>query len=448
MFRSTLIFLALALSQLAPAQKPNIILIFTDDQGYNDLSCFGSTTIKTPHIDTLAKEGTKLTSFYSPSPVCTPSRAGLLTGCYPKRVGLEKGVLFPYSKRGLHPEEVTIAEVLRSAGYATACIGKWHLGHHPPFLPTQQGFDYYYGIPYSNDMAHPDNRGKPKGNQDNIWLNQKTATQSWNTPLLENDRIIELPVDQRTITRRYTDKAIDFIANNKERPFFLYIPHSMPHIPLFVPEDCYDPNPLNAYKTVIEHIDSEVGRLVNALKAQQLTENTIIIFTSDNGPWLRFEHHGGSAKPLRDGKGTTFEGGQRVPCIIWGPNIIPANTTNDALASHIDLFPTLASLAGAEMKTRGPIDGLDLSATLTTSAPSPRDTFLYYSSQGKLEGIRHGSWKFLIKKNTPMLFNLHNDIAEKHNLAPHMPDKCQMLRTRMRKLDHTITNQKRPAANL
>ncbi len=276
--------LALCLSLFASAAKPNFIIIFTDDQGYQDLGCFGSPNIKTPNIDRMAAEGRKFTSFMVASPVCSPSRAALLTGSYPKRVGLHKHVLFPTSDYGLNPSEYTIADHFKSLGYATAAIGKWHLGHHPEALPRANGFDSYYGIPYSNDMNHPDNKGKVKPGIDESWLNQDEYVKKWNTPLIENEEIIELPVNQRTITRRYTDKAIEFITANKDTPFFLYLPHSMPHIPLFVPEDAYDPDPGNAYKAVIEHIDAETGRLVKTVEDLGLAENTYVIFTSDNGP--------------------------------------------------------------------------------------------------------------------------------------------------------------------
>ncbi len=230
---------AICTALAASAAKPNFIIIFTDDQGYQDLGCFGSPNIKTPNIDKMAEEGRKFTSFMVASPVCSPSRAALLTGSYPKRVSMHRGVLFPVSDYGLNPEEYTIADHFKSLGYATAAIGKWHLGHHPETLPRAHGFDSYYGIPYSNDMNHPENKNKVKPGVDESWLNQDEWVKKWNTPLIENEEIIEMPVNQRTITRRYTDKAIEFVTENKGKPFFLYLPHSMPHIPLFVPEDAY-----------------------------------------------------------------------------------------------------------------------------------------------------------------------------------------------------------------
>ena len=276
-----LLLAAIALaSNAAVAAKPNFIIIFTDDQGYGDLSCFGSTTIKTPNIDRIAKEGRKFTSFMVASPVCTPSRAALLTGCYPKRVGMHQHVLFPSSQKGLNPEEHTIADHLKAQDYATACFGKWHLGHQREVLPTSNGFDTYFGIPYSNDMNHPDNKGKPRGGwqgMDLLWDDPKSTLTKWKTPLFEDEKIVELPVDQRTITRRCTQKAIDFVQANKENPFFVYLPHSMPHIPLYVPDDVRDPDPKNAYINTIEHIDTEVGRLLDTLDKLKLTEKTYVI---------------------------------------------------------------------------------------------------------------------------------------------------------------------------
>jgi len=438
---------------LHASEKPNFIIIFTDDQGYNDLGCFGSKTIKTPHIDRIAQEGRKLTSFYAASSICTPSRAALLTGCYPKRVGLARGVIFPGDNHGLHPDEVTIADMLKGAGYATACIGKWHLGHRQPFLPTSQGFDAYFGIPYSNDMNHPDNGGR-KGllRKDDSWLAQGEAWKKWQTPLMQDEDIVELPVNQRTITRRYTDRAIEFVTAHKDEPFFLYLPHSMPHVPLFVPEDAYDPDPQNAYKAVIEHIDAEVGRLMKTVSALGLNDRTYVIFTSDNGPWLPFENHAGSAAPLRAGKMTTYEGGQRVPCIIWGPGRVPAGTESNEMATTMDLLPTLAKLSGAKLEPRGPIDGLDISNLIHGTGPSPRKELVYYSKDGSLHGLRQGDWKLRSTRSkqgaSTELFNLVEDIGETTNLAREYPDRVQTMHTKMRQLDNQITDSIRPHGQL
>ncbi len=450
---------ALAGGRDTAAELPNVIIIFTDDQGYGDLGCFGSETIETPNIDRLAREGRKLTSFMVAAPVCSPSRAALLTGCYPKRVGMHQHVLFPTSTKGLHPAEYTVADHLRAAGYATACIGKWHLGHQPEVLPRAQGFDHYFGIPYSNDMNHPDNKGRAKGGPDGmdvLWADPESTLTKWRTPLVENEEIVELPVDQRTVTRRYTQRAIDFIAEHRDQPFFVYLPHSMPHIPLYVPDDVRDPDPHHAYVNTIEHIDTEVGRLLDSLDELGLADTTYVIYTTDNGPWLPFKHHGGSAGPLRDGKGTTFEGGQRVPCLIRGPGI-PADTVCDALMGTIDVLPTLAALIGKPLPEERQIDGFDVSGLWRgESDQSPRDEFLYYSSHGEIEGIRQGDWKLLVKQprggNTQktagepqvLLFNLGTDLGEQEDQSASHPEVVARLRKRMADCDAEITHNARP----
>lgn len=444
--------------------KPNFIVIFADDQGYGDLSCYGSTKIKTPNIDRLAKEGRKFTSFMVASPVCTPSRAALLTGCYPKRVGMHQHVLFPSSNKGLNPSEHTLADHLKSQGYATACFGKWHLGHHPEVLPTSNGFDTYLGIPYSNDMNHPDNKGKPKGGwqgMDLLWNDPESTLTKWQTPLIEDKKIVELPVDQRTVTRRYTQKAIDFVKSHKNDPFFIYLPHSMPHIPLYVPDDVRDPDPKNAYTNTIEHIDSEVGRLLRVLDQLKLAKNTFVIYTTDNGPWLTFKHHGGSAGPLRDGKGTTFEGGQRVPCLIRGPGV-PANTVCEELTGTIDVLPTIAAITNSTLPKENKIDGFNVSGLwMGTEAGKKRKEFVHYTSRGVVEGLRQDDWKLLVKGqpnarnpkrnkakgNKPkfLLFNLREDVGEKNNLADQHPEIVKRLLERMREIDKEIaTNARSP----
>lgn len=445
---------AMALGATNPtraAEKPNVILIFCDDMGYNDLSCFGSEKIKTPHLDRLAKEGRRFTNFMVPSSVCTPSRSALMTGCYPKRVDLHQHVLFPSSKKGLNPNEYTMAEMFKAAGYTTACIGKWHLGHYPETLPRAHGFDSYLGIPYSNDMNHPDNKGKQRiPRRDESWTNMDTAVFTWNTPLVRDEEIIELPVDQRMITRRYTDRAIEIVKENKDQPFFIYLPHSMPHVPLFVPPDAYDPNPANAYTCTIQHIDAEIGRLIQTVRDQGLAEKTLIIFTSDNGPWLTFKNHGGSALPLRDGKGTPFEGGQRVPCIVWGPGRIPAGTESGDLLSTMDLLPTLAALIGQTLPTDRKIDGTPNVEVITGTGPSHRKEFVYYTAQGALTGFREEPWKLLVhprgkNDNQVLLFNLDEDISEQHNLAEKHPEIVARLTEKMNAQDAEITAHQRPA---
>jgi arylsulfatase A len=445
-----------------PATRPNVVIIFADDQGYGDLGCFGSETIRTPNLDRLAREGRKFTSFMVASPVCTPSRAALLTGCYPKRVGLHQHVLFPTSTKGLNPAEHTIADHLKGLGYATACFGKWHLGHQPEVLPRAQGFDVYFGIPYSNDMNHPDNKGQPPGGPDGmdaLWADPDSPLTKWNTPLVENEEIVELPVDQRTITRRYTQRAIDFIRGHRAGPFFVYLPHSMPHIPLYVPDEVRDPDPRHAYVNTIEHVDAEVGRLLDTLDELGLAGNTFVIYTSDNGPWLPFQHHAGSAGPLRDGKGTTFEGGQRVPCLIRGPGI-PAGTVCAGLTGTIDVLPTLAAFTGSELPADRAIDGLDMAALWRGEAGAePREEFLHYSAHGVIEGIRQGRWKLLVKRPSQgkqaaadaaapapqvLLFDLDRDLGEQKNLAAEHPDLVATLQARMTDLDREITATARP----
>ena len=459
MFVFALVLLA---TNVTRADKPNFIIIFADDQGYGDLSCFGSKTIKTPHIDQLAAQGRKFTRFMVASPVCTPSRAALLTGSYPKRVGMHQHVLFPSSTKGLNPSEHTIADHLKSQGYATACFGKWHLGHHPQVLPTSNGFDTYYGIPYSNDMNHPDNKGKPKGGPDGmdiLWKDPESTLTKWKTPLFEDEKIVELPVDQRTVTRRYTQKAIDFVKSNRDKPFFVYLPHSMPHIPFYVPDDVRDPDPKKAYINTIEHIDAEVGRLMKTLDELKLADNTYVIYTTDNGPWLPFKHHGGSAGPLRDGKGTTFEGGQRVPCVMRGPGI-PAGTVCDELTGTIDVLPTIAAITGKPLPKANKIDGVDVSGLWKgTAKGAVRNEFVYYTSRGVVEGISQDNWKLLVKqprgrrnrKPSPatqsqpqvMLFDLSKDIGEKNNLAAERPEVVSKLRKRMEEVDAEITENAR-----
>lgn len=422
-------------------RQPNFVIIYTDDQGYGDLSCFGSETVKTPHIDRMAKEGRKFTNFTMPTSLCTPSRASLLTGSYAKRVGMHEWVLLPHSDKGLNPAEHTIADQLKSQGYKTAMFGKWHLGHHKETLPHRNGFDTWFGIPYSNDMNHPDNQGKPDlslAGLDELWRDQMSTLTKWKTPLMENDSIVELPVDQRTITRRYTDKAIDFIKERgkKNKPFFVYLPHTMPHLPLYVPEEYFDADPKKAYIKTMEHIDAEVGRLLDYLRESGLDKNTYVIFTSDNGPAAGNKHHAGSSGGLRGQKVTTFEGGLRVPCVMWAPGKIPAGTTCDELMTTLDVLPTIASLTKSKLPGNRKIDGIDASALLTdANAKSPRKDMLIYDGHGRLEGIRQEPWKLLIKKNgNTMLFNLDDDVNEQTNLVDANANRVAQLTDRMNEL--------------
>lgn len=448
-FLSTLLFVTIS-SYLAGKSegKLNVIIIFTDDQGYQDLGCFGSPDIRTPRIDRMAKEGMRLTSFYSANPVCSASRAALLTGCYPKRVLAEKTVLFPRDVVGLNPQETTIADLFQQDGYATASVGKWHLGHHPEFLPTRQGFDSYFGIPYSNDMSHPIGVKRPMyGLWDKYWKDLN-SNDLWQTPLIRDEKIIEHPVDQHTITRRYTDEAISFIqkSTKAKKPFFLYLAHSMPHVPLYLPRDIHDVDSNYPYKDVIEHIDEQVGRIYDSLHQLNLQDDTIVVYTSDNGPWLRFDHHGGQALPLREGKGTTYEGGMRVPCVVWGPGRIPAGTQSNEIISTIDLLPTLSALGGVTVQTHGPIDGLDQSALLLGKGPSVRNEFLYYTKQ--VQALRQGKYKLRKANNGIELYDLEADVGEQKNLAKQEPEKAKELLARMMELDAEVTTGMRPIGTL
>ncbi len=422
--------------------KPNFVIIFTDDQGYQDVGCFGSPNIRTPHLDNMAAEGIRFTDFYVGASVCSPSRAALMTGCYPPRIGITK-VLFPYHNIGLSPNEVTIADILKEQGYATACIGKWHLGHLQKFLPTNNGFDYYYGIPYSNDMDALDGKDT---NLDKAWKNKDYSL--WNVPLMRNEEIIERPAVQTTLIDRYTKEAILFIQNNKSRPFFLYLPHTMPHIPLFVSEKFHLEAPQNAYKATIEQIDYSVGQVLKTLKDTGLDDNTLVIFTSDNGPWLDKKHHAGSALPLRDGKFSTYEGGMREPCIMRWPTKIPAGSTCREVCATIDLLPTIALLAGGKVPDDRVIDGKDIRPLMTgaTGAKSPHEAYFYYKDD-ILEAVRSGKWK-LIRKEPIELYNLENDISEKHNMAKEHPDIIERLIKITDEFDKELKKNARPTGSL
>lgn len=430
-------------ANVSVAALPNIIIIFADDQGYQDLGCFGSPNIKTPNIDKMADEGVRFTDFYSAYCVCSASRASLLTGCYQPRVSMP-GVLGPHSGVALHPDEVTIADLLKTKGYATACVGKWHVGDSPETLPTGQGFDSYFGIPYSNDMARQKGWGNNTTALDKIWKLKKWDI--YNNELYRNEKVIESPVNQVTLTDRYTDECVKFIHDNKDGPFFLYMPHTMPHVPLFVPDERYDPDPQKAYQLVIEHIDDCVGRILKTLDELDLADNTLIVYTSDNGPWLSKNHHGGSAGPLRAGKGTTFEGGMREPCVMRWPAGIPAGGTCEQVAATIDLLPTIAKLVGAELPKDRPIDGLDISALLADpKAPSPHDEAGYfYYKNNRVEAVRRGKWKLRLT-GKPELYNLREDIGESKDLASAEPDVVKELQQLAADYDADLKKNSRPA---
>jgi arylsulfatase A-like enzyme len=387
----------------------------------------------------MAPEGMKFTDFYSAASVCSPSRAALLTGCYPPRVGITK-VLFPRDNIGLNPKETTIADVLKAQGYATACIGKWHLGHLREFLPTSNGFDSYFGVPYSNDMDGV--KGKNR-NLDRAW--QQKDYSPWNVPLMRDEKIIERPADQTKLIDRYSEEAVKFIRESRDKPFFLYLPHTMPHIPLFVSDEFYVEDVRKAYKATIEQIDHSVGQILAALREVGLDRKTLVVFTSDNGPWLGKKHHGGCALPLRDGKFSTYEGGMREPCIMRWPGKIPAGKVCGEVCGTIDLLPTFARLAGAEVRGDRVIDGGDIWPLMAgrPGARSPHEAYFYYRGNN-LEAVRSGKWKLRRRKKSTELYDLKADISEKNNLAENHPDIVKRLTTTMEKFDSKLKSNARP----
>ncbi len=406
-------------SSMAAPAPPNIVIIFIDDLGYADIGPFGATQQKTPNLDRMASEGMKLTSFYA-APVCSVSRAQLLTGCYGPRIDVP-GVYMPGESKGLNPKEVTLAERLKERGYATMCIGKWHLGDQPEFLPTHQGFDHYFGIPYSNDM-------------------QMKSTESGESvvPLMRNDKVAELLTDdqQSLLTGRYTDEAVRFITENKDRPFLLYFPHTAIHTPI-VPGEAFRGKSSNGrVGDWIEEVDWSTGKVLDTLRELKLAQNTLVIFTSDNGPWLIKQADSGSAGPLRGGKGSTWEGGVRVPTIAWWPGKIAPNGASDAVAATIDLLPTAVALAGGKVPDEPVIDGRDISPILFGQSKSPREAH-YYFLGFQLQAVRQGPWKLAIAPQietsgrkaapdadtqAPRLYNLDAEIGEKTDVAASHPE--------------------------
>jgi len=406
-------------------RPPNFIIIFCDDLGYGDLSCYTPGRQPTPNLDQMAADGMRFTSFYVASPVCSPSRAALMSGCYPLRIDMHndaKGkqqVLPPVSKKGLNPKEITIAEILKEAGYTTACIGKWHLGDQPQFLPTRQGFDYYFGIPYSNDMGP-----------------RERHPQIPPLPLMRNEKVIEAPVDQNTITRRYTDETIKFITENKDKPFFVYLPHTMPHIPIHVGAEFRGKSRFGKYGDVVAELDYSTGRILKTLKAHGIDKNTLVIFTSDNGAPKKL-----SNLPLSGSKGMTAEGGMRVPCIMRWPGKIPTGKVCDELTTAMDLLPTLTKLAAAKEPTDRIIDGKNIWPLMAgkKGAKSPHKVFYYYQKD-QLQAVRTDNWKLHLpienkiitnwkprQKGLLALYNIKNDISEKYNVADKHPDVVSKL---------------------
>jgi arylsulfatase A-like enzyme len=419
------------------AAQPNFIIIYADDMGYGDLACYGAEGCETPELDRMAKEGMRFTDFSTSSSICTPSRAGLLTGRYAKRWGHNGRVYWPYSKDGMPSAEITIAEVLKEKGYQTAIVGKWHLGHRGDFHPLAQGFDSFFGIPYSNDMwLDPNtplaedalfNEGLTRDNYLNHKANDRKTYKN-KVPLMSGREVIEWPVDQSQLTRRYTEKAQAFISDNKEKPFFLYLAHAMPHAPLYASEAFAGKSERGLYGDVIEELDWSVGQLLETLRENGLDKNTLVLFASDNGPWLLKDGQGGSAGPFRDGKFSMYEGGCRVPCIVWQPGTVPAGLVCNVQTSTLDLMPTLAALAGADLPQDRPIDGKDIRPVLAgdfEKAPG-REYFLYRG-----EAIRVGDWKYVNHKKKNQLYNLAEDQGETTNVASQYPEKVKDLAKRL-----------------
>src|SRR6056300_281073 len=436
-------------------KNPNIILILTDDQGYADLGAFGAKDFETPHIDQMAKEGALLTQYYAPQAVCSASRAGILTGCYPNRIGIHNAFM-PEAKKGLNPAELTIAEMLKPLGYATAIYGKWHLGDAPEFLPNQHGFDEYFGIPYSNDMwpLHP---------QQGTVFNFKAL------PLLENGKVLDTLTDQSQLTTQITQKAVSFINAKKDQPFFLYVAHPQPHVPLYVSEKFKGKSAHGLYGDVIMELDWSVGEILNALKVNGLEEDAMVIFTSDNGPWLAYGNHAGSATPFREGKGTAWEGGQREPFIVKYPRLIPPETVVEVPVMGIDMLPTVAALTGGKLP-KHPIDGKNVLDVLSgNSQESPQEAYFFYYRVNELFGVRYGDWKMyfphryrtmagqpqgadglpgqyaFIDIQEIELYHLPTDEAERTNVAqfhPEVVSKIQSLAADMRlRLGDALTGQ-------
>ncbi|WP_233268036.1 sulfatase [Algibacter sp. L3A6] len=433
-------------SQSKNPTKPNVIIVFIDDEGYGDVGVYGATGFQTPHIDKMASEGMRFTNFYAAQPVCSASRAGIMTGCYPNRVGIN-GALFPFHNTGLNSDEYTIAEMFKDQGYATACVGKWHLGWQKEFLPLQHGFDEFIGLPYSNDIW-------PYSSQTGERLpKDKGRGKLPDLPLIEGNKTVSYITsfeDQDNLTTMYTEKSVEFINKNADKPFFLYLPHSMGHIPLGVSDKFKGKSEQGMYGDVMMEIDWSVGEITKALKKNNIEDNTIVIFTSDNGPWLSFGNHAGSSGGLKEGKLSSWEGGQRVPFIIRYPNKISAGTVCNKLGCAIDLLPTLAAMSKGKL-SKNKIDGVDISSLFIGDFTSdPRETILYYYGKNNLNGVRKGNWKLILphtyksyqneigndRKNgkrkkivitEPHLFDMTRDPGEQYNVIATYPEKVKEL---------------------
>ncbi len=471
-------FLRSAAAAAAPAfsqrsQPPNIVLILADDLGWGDLSCYGNPYIHTPRIDRMAAEGVRFTDFYA-QPLCGPSRAAILTGCYPVRNSLMFNHI-PRARTGIHPGEITVAEHLKNRGYATAIAGKWHLGDAPPFRPLRHGFDTWLGLPYSNDMwpFHP-KTVRAAGENPRLTAARtraeltgydgqgQTYPADWfpDLPLMSDDQVLELNPDQRTLTTRYTDKAVGFIRSNRARPFFLYLAHAMPHAPLFADPNQAGQSPRGLYGDVVRDLDRSTGRILDTLRELGLDRRTLVIFTSDNGPWLPYGIDAGSAGPFRAGKGTHFEGGIRVPMIARWPDRIPPGRVTSEFASTIDFFATFGALAGVPPPTDRVIDSLDVSPLLfDPAARSPRDSFFIYEGAiayrpetGRprnsriLKAIRSGPWKLHVE--TMALYHLHSDPGESKDVAGRNRDVVDRLLAMGRRFDDEIARNTRPLGEL
>ncbi len=417
----------------AGSPPPNFVVILIDDMGYGDIGPFGSKLNRTPCLDRMAAEGMKLTSFYA-APVCTPSRAQMMTGCYAKRVSLPN-VLMPVARIGISSAERTVAELLKQQGYATMCIGKWHLGDQPEFLPTRHGFDHYLGLPYSNDMGSSEKQGERRPP----------------LPLLHDQRVVEAPVQQEKLVELYTEEAVKFITANKDGPFFLYLPHTAVHVPIHPGKAFQGKSANGRYGDWVEEVDWSTGRVLDTLRALKLDSRTMVLFSSDNGPWRSKGKDGGVAGPLRGGKTSTWEGGVREPTIAWWPGKIPADTFCDAMMSEMDVLPTFVNLAGGEAPRDRVIDGRDIWPLLSGQSKQSPHEALFYFNGNRLEAVRSGPWKLAVveqiesgidkpkgpstKPFTPKLFNLDADIGETTDVAARHPDVVRRLQGYIEKMD-------------
>jgi arylsulfatase A-like enzyme len=444
-FRILLMVLVATFTGSAGGQTrpPNIVILFADDMGYGDPACFGSKVNDTPHLDRMAKEGMRFTSFYAAAPVCSASRAALLTGCYPPRVGI-LGVLDHRSVRALNTSEITFAEIARQKNYDTACFGKWHLGHKAPFLPLNQGFDAFFGTPYSHDMwpFHPH---VPRGYPD--------------LPLIDGESIVQLNPNPAILTTACAERAVRFIASRKDKPFLLYLPFNLPHVPLGVSAKFKDKSRNGIYGDVMMEIDWAVGQILGELRERKLESNTLVIFTSDNGPWAEYGNHGGDKGPLRGSKASTWDGGMRVPMIAWRPGTIPAGKVCDELTSTIDMMPTVAKMIGAEVPGDRVIDGRDIGPLLRgeANAKSPHDAFFFFRN-GALEAVRAGDWKLhvqvvdakgaAVEVKTGTLFNLKTDIGESKDVADQNAAVVERMREQSRQFVEDLRLHSREAGRM